>query len=81
MTAYIYVFFFSCLGTNSARTDPQSQGPTKCLKIHRVLRIKTGYTYKSTLHKEGGGEEEVQSSPPVTIKQLGRKLELKSAHS
>jgi hypothetical protein len=46
--------------------------PTKCLIIHRVLRIRTGYTNQSTLNKE-----EVQSTSPVTITQSGRKLELK----
>ena len=45
--------FFSCIGTKSAQTDPRSQDPSKCLKIHGVLRIKTRYTNQSTLHEEG----------------------------
>jgi len=54
----VQLCFFFCIGTNSARTDLRYQGPTKCLKIHRVLRIKRGYTYQSTLHKDEEEEEE-----------------------
>jgi hypothetical protein len=76
----VHLCFFSYLGTKSARTDPRSQGPTKCLKIHRDLRINTGHINPRYIKKEKK-KKKVQSSPPVTITQFGRKLELKSAHS